>query len=126
MSDVDWSNTSAYGLGLNAIYLNLIGRERNGIVGKQAAAGALRNLGNRLLALRDAENGKQVVARVWSPHPGFGGDIEYIPDLIVGFAPGYRSSWEGSLGDISGAVVSGNGDAWIGDHCIAPEFIRAC
>ncbi len=29
---VDWSKTQAYGLGLNGLYLNLAGRERQGIV----------------------------------------------------------------------------------------------
>jgi hypothetical protein len=32
MKDVDWSRTVAYGLGINGLYLNLKGRERDGIV----------------------------------------------------------------------------------------------
>ena len=32
MNDVDWSSTTAYGLGINGLYLNLKGRERDGIV----------------------------------------------------------------------------------------------
>ena len=32
MSDVDWSQTVAYGLGINGLYLNMKGRERDGIV----------------------------------------------------------------------------------------------
>jgi predicted AlkP superfamily phosphohydrolase/phosphomutase len=119
----DWAKTSAYALGLNAIYLNLAGRERNGSVPRTDAAQTLRILGDRLLALRDPESGMQVVARVFSPHPGFQGDIQYIPDLIVGFTRGYRSSWEGSLGGVSGPVLADNNDAWIGDHCMAPEFV---
>jgi hypothetical protein len=118
-----WKNTSAYALGLNAVYLNLAGRERNGIVAEVSAVRTLHDLGNRLLKIRDPKNGKQVVARVWSPHPDFRGDIKYIPDLIVGFAPGYRSSWQGSLGNSSGPILADNDDAWIGDHCIAPEFV---
>ena len=31
-TDVDWSQTTAYGLGINGLYLNLKGRERDGIV----------------------------------------------------------------------------------------------
>ena len=31
-AQVDWSQTTAYGLGLNGFYLNLKGRERDGIV----------------------------------------------------------------------------------------------
>src|ERR1700691_328060 len=40
-SDVDWSRTRAYGLGLNGLYLNLRGRERDGIVEPGAQADAL-------------------------------------------------------------------------------------
>ena len=32
MTDVDWSQTTAYGLGINGLYLNMKGRERDGIV----------------------------------------------------------------------------------------------
>src|SRR5260370_42625470 len=32
MRDVDWSQTKAYGLGINGLYLNMKGRERDGIV----------------------------------------------------------------------------------------------
>ena len=32
MADVDWSQTRAYGLGINGLYLNLRERERTGIV----------------------------------------------------------------------------------------------
>ena len=37
--------------------------------------------------------------------------------LIVGFKPGYRYSWDG------GPLVTDNTDAWIGDHCIDPQFV---
>ena len=40
-ANVDWSHTRAYGLGLNGLYLNLKGREREGIVEPGAAADAL-------------------------------------------------------------------------------------
>ncbi len=30
--DIDWSQTAAYGLGLNGLYLNMKGRERDGII----------------------------------------------------------------------------------------------
>src|SRR2546421_9377160 len=38
---VDWTQTRAYGIGLNGFYLNLRGRERNGIVQTGAQADAL-------------------------------------------------------------------------------------
>ena len=32
LHDVDWSRTAAYGLGINGLYLNLKGREHDGII----------------------------------------------------------------------------------------------
>jgi predicted AlkP superfamily phosphohydrolase/phosphomutase len=83
----------------------------------------LQKLSRLLLGLRDPKNDRTVITRVFAPHPDFQGDIQYVPDLIVGFAPGYRSSWDGSLGSPLGPVIADNEDAWIGDHCMAPEFV---
>ena len=54
MKDVDWSQTVAYGLGINGLYLNLKGRERDGIVepGEQREA-LLAELIERLEAVTD-------------------------------------------------------------------------
>jgi predicted AlkP superfamily phosphohydrolase/phosphomutase len=120
--------TSAYALGLNALYLKLAGRERGGTVAKERAPETLASIETALLALRDPVNGNKVVTRVWSPHPDFQGDIQFIPDLIVGFARGYRASWNGSLGNGSlgqsdEPVIFDNTDAWVGDHCMDPDAV---
>ena len=56
MQDVDWSQTIAYGLGINGLYLNLKGRERDGIVepGEEREA-LLTELTERLEAVTDVE-----------------------------------------------------------------------
>jgi len=111
---VDWSRTQAYALGLNGLYLNLAGREKHGIVaaGPQSQA-LLDKVGKELLAFRDPENGMQVVEALHAPAPS-----EFAPDLIVGYADGYRASWQTALGSAPEALVEDNTDAWIGDHCI--------
>jgi hypothetical protein len=49
---------------------------------------------------------------------------KFAPDLIVGYAPGYRASWDTALEAApAGATVQPNTDAWIGDHCIAAEAV---
>src|SRR6266700_4773371 len=54
LAGVDWSQTRAYGLGLNGLYVNLRGRERNGIVQSGAEADALiRELKEKLLNVKD-------------------------------------------------------------------------
>jgi predicted AlkP superfamily phosphohydrolase/phosphomutase len=109
---VDWSRTKAYALGLNGLYLNLAGREKQGIV----AAGAesrdiLRKLQQELLAFRDGA--RPVIESVYAPPRS-----DLAPDLIVGYARGYRASWQTALGSAPEALVEDNKDAWMGDHCI--------
>jgi predicted AlkP superfamily phosphohydrolase/phosphomutase len=99
-------------MGLNALYIN-------------AAAPAERDrireeLARRLREFRDPETGDIVIADVRAV--GKSASV-YAPDLIVGYAPGYRASWEAALGDVSDDVIRINTDAWIGDHCIAAAAV---
>jgi predicted AlkP superfamily phosphohydrolase/phosphomutase len=113
---VDWKKTSAYAMGLNALYLNLAGREKNGTVSPSGRAAVLADLIRRLREFRDPDTGRLVVADVATVKPS---NSRFAPDLIVGYAPGYRASWETALGAAPAGVVGINGDAWIADHCIA-------
>jgi predicted AlkP superfamily phosphohydrolase/phosphomutase len=113
LANVDWSKTQAYALGLNALYLNIAGRERNGIVNPgQESNAILRKIGEELIEFRDPANLRQVVEAVATPH------AESAPDMIVGYGRGYRASWQTALGAVPEAVLEDNTDAWIGDHCI--------
>ena len=122
---VDWSKTQAYALGLNGLYLNLRGRERQGIVEPGAQADlVLRVISRRLIAFRDPLSGAQPVSDVYSPHALFHGEaLALAPDLIVGYTPGYRVSWQSALGAVPIETIEDNRDAWIGDHCIAPRYV---
>ncbi len=122
---VDWSKTKAYSIGLNAVYLNLQGREREGIVAPGAEAEAvLKSLSEKMLAARDPQNGKQMIGGVSLPHVEMQGAIhDRAPDLIVGYMPAYRSSWQTALGAVPAALVDDNTDAWRADHCIDARFV---
>jgi predicted AlkP superfamily phosphohydrolase/phosphomutase len=122
---VDWSKTQAYSLGLNALYLNLKGREVNGIVAPgEEAASIIKRLTDRLLAFRDPQSGDAVVKRVYQSRVVFQDKhVENAPDLIVGYARRYRSSWQSSLGAVPREVIEDNTQAWIGDHCMAAEVV---
>jgi predicted AlkP superfamily phosphohydrolase/phosphomutase len=122
---VDWSRTQAYALGLNAIYVNLEGREKHGIVkpGREAAD-VVETIARRLEQFRDPDNGSAVTAAVYRAHAVYKGEaVASAPDLIVGWAAGYRSSWQSALGTVSKMVVEDNKDEWRGDHCIAAELV---
>ncbi len=118
LGNIDWANTEAYALGLNGLYLNRSGRERHGVVPSGERSRALiATIREQLLAFRDPDNGRQVVETAYETNPRRD-NARIAPDLIVGYAPGYRASWQTGLGDTPAAVVRDNDDAWIGDHCI--------
>lgn len=116
--DCDWSRTKAYGLGINGLYLNLKGRERDGIVEPGEEQETLtRKLIARLKAARDF-NGERIIRNVYRADEIYSGNAtELAPDLIVGYARGYRASWETVLGELTPDVVSDNTAAWSADHC---------
>jgi predicted AlkP superfamily phosphohydrolase/phosphomutase len=116
--DVDWSKTTAYGLGINGLYLNLKGREKDGIVepGDEQDA-LLAELKTRLEAVTDF-NGERVIRNVYRADEVYrGGATALAPDLIVGYCRGYRGSWATSRGDLTSEVLLPNDSAWSADHC---------
>lgn len=123
LHDVKWSKTQAYAIGLNGLYLNLASREKYGIVHPgQPAEKIAEEIRADLLALRDPATGKQVISSITFTHPS-SESAKYAPDMIIGYAPGYRASWQTALGGIPAAIVTDNNDEWIGDHCIAPAAV---
>jgi predicted AlkP superfamily phosphohydrolase/phosphomutase len=118
LKDVDWSQTFAYGLGINGLYLNLKGRERDGIVepGEEQEA-MLKELATKLEAVTD-DNGQRVIRNVYRADKIYSGSATALaPDLIVGYCRGYRASWDTCLGDLSEEILSPNKLAWSADHC---------
>jgi predicted AlkP superfamily phosphohydrolase/phosphomutase len=114
-------------MGLNGLYVNLRGREKNGIVADGTErAGVLRRISERLLALRDPKDGAPVIDAVYEPRKVFRGhDLEFAPDLIIGYAAGYRGSWQTALGATPASILEDNRDLWIADHCIDPREVPA-
>jgi predicted AlkP superfamily phosphohydrolase/phosphomutase len=122
---VDWSRTRAYCVGLSGLYLNLRGREAQGIVEPGAEAEALkRELITALSGLRDEERGEVAIRRVYATDKLYRGPyLDAAPDLIVGYNEGYRVSWEAAVGQAGGEVIEDNPKAWSGDHCVDPVLV---
>jgi predicted AlkP superfamily phosphohydrolase/phosphomutase len=72
---VDWSQTRAYALGLGGIYLNLQGREGQGIVAPGEAEGLKAALAQALAGLGDPERGQRAVRSVAAPRAGLQGPL---------------------------------------------------
>ena len=124
--NVDWSRTRAYALGLGNIYINLKGREREGIVEPGPACDALcAELKRELPEMVDEETGDHPVFAVYTRDELYSGyDPDLTPDLRVTNTPGYRVSWQTSLGGAPERLVEINDKAWSGDHCsLDPSFV---
>ena len=123
--DVDWTRSKAYGLGLGGIYLNLKGREAQGIVAPGAEAAGLKSeLMTKLGGLKDGASGPVGVNILFDREAVYRGPYrENAPDLIVGYAEGYRASWDSVTGKVGPEVFEDNTKAWSGDHCIDPRVV---
>jgi predicted AlkP superfamily phosphohydrolase/phosphomutase len=123
--DVDWSRTRAYTMGLNGLYLNLKGREREGIVSEGAEAAALKEeLRSKLDGLADPTSGRAGITGVFDCDAVYAGPyVDNAPDLIVGYGDGFRASWDSVMGKVTNQVFEDNLKAWSGDHCIDPRLV---
>ncbi len=125
LAAIDWSRTRAFAIGLSGIFLNLKGREAQGIVDPGAEASQLRDeIASKLGNLMDAARGQPAVKQVYNSLKVFTGPFKAdAPDLIVGYQRGYRASWETAVGQVTEQVFHDNVKAWSGDHCIDPSLV---
>ena len=123
--DVDWSRTRAYTMGLNGLYLNIKGREREGIVQPGAEAEALKEeIRTRLDGLVDPASQKVGITGVFDCDAVYAGPyVDNAPDLIVGYGEGYRASWDSVMGKVTSLIFEDNLKAWSGDHCVDPRLV---
>ncbi len=123
-ADVEWGRSRAYGVGLNGLYLNRQSREADGIVQADEADRLADELIQQLQAIRDPESGAQVIDQVVRANKDYSGPyVDDAPDLIVGYRPNYRASWDTVLGGFPRQHLLDNLDPWSGDHCVAPSFV---
>jgi predicted AlkP superfamily phosphohydrolase/phosphomutase len=125
--NVDWSRTRAYAMGLGEMYINLKGREAQGIVNPGAEYDALKSeLKGRLVTMTDPETQEHPVRRVLAREEIYRKfDPNMIPDLFVTNNDGYRVSWQTSLGGIPKQLIEPNKQVWSGDHCsVDPEIVK--
>ncbi len=125
LQDVDWSKTKAYALGLIGMYINVKGREEQGIVEPGEEAQALKaELIEKLRNLRDEEKDEIGVNEIFDTSKLYQGPyLGNAPDFVVGFNEGYRTSWDCATGMISGPIFEDNLKAWSGDHGIDPRLV---
>ncbi len=126
--NVDWSRTEAFALGLGYVYINVLGREPEGTVlpGDEYDR-VCREISEGLENLVDPETGLHPVSKVYRRDEIYreGYDPKLIPDLRVCNTPGYRVSWQSSLGNTPAEVFYTKDKNWSGDHCsLDPAFVK--
>jgi predicted AlkP superfamily phosphohydrolase/phosphomutase len=125
LRDVDWSRTRAYCLGLAGMFINVKGREAQGIVAPGEEMQKLKaELMAKLKGLQDGAKGVVGVTELFDTAVIYNGPyIENAPDFIIGFNEGYRTSWDCANGIVAGEVFDDNVKAWSGDHGIDPRLV---
>ena len=121
----DWSRSRAYGIGLNGLYINQRGREKEGIVSAGPEKDNLvREIARKLEQVTDPKTGEKVVFKAYVSKDVYQGPyVETGPDIIMGFNRGYRISWSSPLGGFPKEVLEDNTQKWSGDHMSAAEVI---
>jgi predicted AlkP superfamily phosphohydrolase/phosphomutase len=123
LGSVDWSKTKAYAVGLNSIYLNISGREGQGVVQADELEGLLTSIKEQLLDWKDT-SGAPIIQRVRPKHEVYSGPYtRFGPDLVIGYAAGYRASADTGLGKIPADSMEPNTDHWGADHCMDADIV---
>jgi predicted AlkP superfamily phosphohydrolase/phosphomutase len=131
---VDWEKTRAYSLGLGMVFLNLKGREAEGIVDPADAQPLMEEICERFLALREdgaVVGSSATIVRDIYEGPEAWGTAEFpCADVMLGLGEFYRVSWSSTTGKLP-LRSEGEGDAkkivpaglykdntnpWSGDH----------
>lgn len=125
----DPSSSRAYTLGLGKIYLNLVGREPEGIVAVEERQALAREIAAKLEAWRDPTRGNaRIVRRAYLASELYTGPYaDAEADIVLGFAAPYRVAWEsalGGFGEDDSTSIQPNTEPWIGDHCsVDPSLV---
>jgi predicted AlkP superfamily phosphohydrolase/phosphomutase len=133
----DWKNTRAYSLGLGKIFVNLAGREADGVVTAEEYDAVVESIVRDLEAYVDPATGKRIVKKAFRREEIFSGDFwkegeaefsfnrgsvkemrrtDGFADIYLGFSRGYRVSWQTTLGGLEEATIVYNELKWSGDH----------
>jgi predicted AlkP superfamily phosphohydrolase/phosphomutase len=125
LAGVDWARTRAFAIGLTGIFINLKGKFEQGIVEPGTEAeGLCQEIAERLGRVLDPRDDRPAIKRVYQASKAYRGPYkDHAPDLIVGYASGYRVSWDAAVGRTSRDVFHDNKKAWSGDHCVDPSVV---
>jgi len=119
--DIDWEGSRAYSLGRNSEGFIYVLTENS-----TERYNTIKEITEKLQALQDPEDHRDVVAKVYRKEEIFKGDfLERIPDLIIEGSPGYTFTGYHAPGREIFEVVEPSTDSHIGKHHKDGIFIAA-
>ena len=113
---VDWSKTKAYAFGTGQIYLNVKGREGQGIVNPADAKAVAEEIATKIATAKDGA--ARVVSTAYVAADTYKGNqlAKRGPDIQLAFADGWQTSRRTSLGGIPLKQFEDNDKKWSGEH----------
>ena len=130
LAPFDWSGTRAFFGFHSDLWLNLAGREPNGIVAPGDADAVLDELADALLQIEDPATGAKVIAGVHRRDEIYSGPhAELAPDLVLDtWSAGYRVAPGREASDevvVSPEALAGVHESWSSDHRPLGIFVGA-
>ncbi len=122
LQGIDWAGTKAYSVGLSSMYLNLQGRESQGIVPQAEAEKTIAEIRDKLLLVKDPANGNAILRSIYTRNDYKGEAMAEAPDFSLGYHRYYQSSKSAAKGAIleaaegAGKYTEPNINKWAGEH----------
>ena len=106
---IQWSNSLAYFAGHGQLWINLLGRDAQGIVNPQDEYEQVRETLIKVLPAKlfDAETGEPIIEKVYRKEEIYVADYLFCaPDLVVLFKPGYAPSQRSTRIDFDETTIT--------------------
>ncbi len=124
LENIDWSKTKAYAMGYNGNFINLKGREGQGIVSEKEVKNLEKELTEKLLEMTNPYTGEKIMKRIYTRKDlGIPEENTSAPDLFLGYYKGARSSWDTAVGAAPKDIIVKRQSKWSGDHLFDPSEI---
>lgn len=105
--DINWSNSLAYFSGHGQLWVNLLGRDPQGVVHPQDEYEEVRESLIKALPHKLLDDGQAVIERVYRKEELYSSEYLFcLPDLVVVFKPGYAPSPQSSLLALDPAIFT--------------------
>jgi predicted AlkP superfamily phosphohydrolase/phosphomutase len=124
LDGIDWSKTKAFAIGLNSLYINVAGREQQGIVPPAEREALAREIAAKLGAWIDEKSSQAIVTQPLVREDIYAGpELPNAPDILVGYGSGFRASWATTSGETPEILLEPNSEEWSGDHCVDSRLV---